>query len=430
MEKSSSSLLVLILGIVALAGVGWGFDQHRKLERAAFAQRRLELVQAENNRLHGILAEQDKAKTRASNAEQRESIERAVAAIRQLHFQQPVAYEVLTRAGIKQTIQQKLADQYSDAEFKNVATGLAALGLIDRDYPLKQKYIELLGEQIAAFYDQHQHKLCMFEDASLDNGQNRIVLAHELTHALQDQNFGLLKLPLETKDNDDMALAASALVEGDATMAMAEYMLQNLSLRVLRDNLAGLMTQNMEQLQKAPRYLRETLIFPYLRGQEFCAALGGYDAISAAFKEPPKSTAQILHPEKYLATPREDPIPVEFGDAIVMGQKPLACNVAGELGTRILISEWFDAKIAETAAGGWRGDRYLVFNDGKALVWKSVWNSAQDANEFADAIQRCWAKRYPKPRPFQLLRPKENEVVMIDASDEKWAQALAEKFSK
>ncbi len=308
MEKRTFSPVAAILGVVALAGVCWGLDQHRKLDQTTFGQRRLELLQSENDRLRGILAEQEKAKSRASNTEQRRKIERSVAAIRQLDFPQPVAYEVLTRAGIRQTVEQKIADQYSDAELKNVATALAALGLIDRDYPLKQKYIELLGEQIAAFYDQHQHKLFMFEDASLDSGQNRIVLAHELTHALQDQNFGLSKMPLELKDNDDMALAASALVEGDATMVMSEYMLQNLSLSGLRDNLAGLMSQNMEQLQKAPRFLRETLIFPYLGGQQFCAALGGYDAVSAAFKEPPKSTAQILHPEKYLATPREDPM--------------------------------------------------------------------------------------------------------------------------
>src|SRR5205823_5330048 len=106
----------------------------------------------------------------------------------------------LTRTEIKQTLQNKLAEQFSDADFKNVTTGLVALGLLPPGYPLKQKYIDLLGEQVAAFYDQHAHKLFMFEDATLASAQNRIILAHELTHALQDQHFGLQKLPLEIKD--------------------------------------------------------------------------------------------------------------------------------------------------------------------------------------------------------------------------------------
>ena len=199
-----------------------------------------------------------------------------------------------------------------------------ALGLLPENYPLREKFVELLGEQVAAFFDQHQHKLFMYEDASLENSQNRVVLAHELTHALQDQHFGLKRLPLELKTNDDRAAAASALVEGDATLVMSEYMLKNLSLRAIKDNLATALSQDMKQLADAPRYLREMLVFPYLRGQEFAAALlarGGYDAVSRAYAEPPSSTAQILHPEEYLAEPREEPQPIEFANVAVRGRE-------------------------------------------------------------------------------------------------------------
>ena len=113
---------------------------------------------------------------------------------------------------------------------------MAAVGLLPEGFPLRQKYIDLLGEQVAAFYDQHAHKLFMYEDASLENAQNRVVLAHELTHALQDQHFGLKRLPLEIKTNDDRAAAASALVEGDATLVMSEYMLKNMSKQMLKDS--------------------------------------------------------------------------------------------------------------------------------------------------------------------------------------------------
>jgi hypothetical protein len=228
----------------------------------------------------------------------------------------------------------------------------------------------------------------MFEDASLDNAQNRVVLAHELTHALQDQHFSLKRLPLESKDNDDRAAAAAALVEGDATLVMSEYMLKNLSLGTIKDSLTASITQNMEQLAKAPRFLREMLVFPYLRGQEFCGALygmGGYEAVSKAYANPPTSTSQILHPEKYLAEPREEPLAVSFGDTTLAGKKPTAENTVGEMGIRILLSEWVDDGTGERAAAGWRGDRYLYYRDGDSLIWKTIWASAEEAQEFADA---------------------------------------------
>src|ERR1700678_967258 len=154
-----------------------------------------------------------------------------------------------------------------------MATGLSAFGLLPPSFPLKQTYIDLLGEQIGAFYDQHQHKLFMFRDASLENAQNRVILAHELTHALQDQNCGLLKLPLEIKNNDDQAEAASALVEGDATLVMSQYMAQDLTWKTLTDTVTYTISQRMVQIRKAPHYLREMLVFPYIQGQQFCAAV-------------------------------------------------------------------------------------------------------------------------------------------------------------
>src|ERR1041385_1525451 len=182
-------LAISFFSLAALAGFGWGLTRQRQL---TFQTHRLALLQAENERLRAVVAAQ--TKNSPASIAQRQAIEKAVAEIRRLDFLHPVDYNVLSRQGIKQTVEQKLAEQFSDEEFANLATGYAALGLLPRQYPLKQKYIDLLGEQVAAFYDQHSHKLFMFEDATLDNAQNCVVLAHELTHALQDQHFGLGKL--------------------------------------------------------------------------------------------------------------------------------------------------------------------------------------------------------------------------------------------
>ncbi len=395
--------------------------------------RQIKLLTEENERLHALVEDSEKAKAFAKNKEQREAIEREVAEIRGLEFKTPVDYQVLDRKEIKETLSRKLTEVFSEQEFANVTAAFARLGLLEEGYPLRQKYLDLLGEQVAAFYDQHTHKLFMFEDASLDHAQNRVVLAHELTHALQDQHFGLARLPLEIKNNDDRSVAASALCEGDATLVMSQFMLKHLSLGALKDNLSTALTQNMEQLAKAPRYLREMLIFPYLRGQEFCGSVlarGGFEAVNKAYAQPPNSSAQILHPEKFLET-REEPVAIEWPEVKAGGHEPIADNVLGEMGMRILLAEANDTGTAEQAAAGWRGDRYLCFDGGKSLVWKTVWTTAKDAAEFAAAEKKLLGKRYAtSARIVRVTSPRAEEVVVIDAADEASAASLEEQFAK
>ncbi len=430
----SFSVVALSLFAGALVGSGamWKVDRAHtgELERQA---RRVTMLSEENARLHTLVETSEKAKALAANKALREEVERQVVAIRGLTFKTPVDYNVLTRQQIKATISGKLAEVFSEQEFKDVAAALSVLGLLPDGFPLRQKYIDLLGEQVAAFYDQHQHKLFMYEDASLENAQNRVVLAHELTHALQDQYFGLSRLPLEIKNNDDAAAAASALVEGEATLVMSEYMMKNLSLKALKDNVAASITQNMSELASAPRYLREMLVFPYLRGQEFCSSLsggGGYKAVSAAYTRPPSSTSQILHPEKFFREPREEPIAIEWPDVTVNGKLPTADNTLGEMGTRIQIAQYTDDKTGEDAANGWRGDRYVCYDSGQALAWKSVWASEADAAEFAAAEMKVIAARKDRASRKVEVKQTGTNVLLIDATDEAWLHALTEKFAE
>ena len=433
MSRSISVVAISLLAGAALgAGAMWNYVRLDSVDIQRQAKRATMLAE-ENGRLHGLVAESERAKTQAANKAHREEIERQVVAIRGLTFKKPVDYNVLTRTQIKATISGKLAEVFSEQEFADMTAALAVLGLLPEGFPLRQKYIDLLGEQVAAFYDQHQHKLFMYEDASLENSQNRVVLAHELTHALQDQHFGLKKLPLEIKTNDDMAAAASALVEGEATLVMSEYMMKNLSLKALKDNVAATITQNMSELASAPRYLREMLVFPYLRGQEFCSSLfggGGYAAISAAYERPPTSTAQILHPEKYFREPREEPIPIEWPDVTVNGKKPGTDNTLGEMGMRIQIAQYTDDRTGEDAANGWRGDRYVCYENGRGFAWKSVWSSEADAADFAAAQMKVIAAR--KERTARRVEVKQTglTVLLIDAADEERFGALSAKFSE
>jgi hypothetical protein len=409
---------------------------------ASYSPQSMQAVSVENDRLREIVSRHEKDKALAANKVQREAIEKQVTEIRGLEFKEPISYQVLNRKEIKQTIAGKLAEVFSVEEFRNMADAMAVVGLLPPKYPLREKYIDLLGEQVAAFYDQHAHKLFMYEDATLDNAQNRVVLAHELTHGLQDQHFGLKRLPLELKTNDDQAAAASALVEGDATLVMSEFMMKNMSKQMFKDSMVASFTQNMKQLETAPRFLREMLVFPYLRGQEFCAALlgqGGYEAVSKAYANPPTSTAQILHPQKYMSNPREEPIPVEWADTKVKGEAPLGDNTVGEMGLRILLAEWLDAATGERVAAGWRGDRYLYFGGGEAIVWKTVWSGPAQATAFFEAEKKLLEKRHELTNPqvaehsyaadtarrsIRIRQTDANEVIVVDAKDAGWAEAL------
>jgi hypothetical protein len=429
----------MLVGLAACAAWGWlwGWQEQGRAKQDEFVNRRLALLEQENRRLSGLLAEKQQSEALAADRKERANIERTIADLRELRFLKPVTYREIPRSELPAILRQKLAQQVADQKFGAIAIAYGAMGLLPAGLDLKKTYLDLLGEQIGAFYDQHTHELFTFSGQPLSNAQNRIILAHELTHALQDQHFSLLRLPLEAKGNDDRAMAASALVEGDATLAMNQFMLGNMNVGMLKDALAGALTTDVRQLAAAPRYLRESLLFPYLRGQEFCQRLfdlGGWEALAKAFRDPPSSTAQILHPEKYLARPREEPAAVTFPDTAVLGVKPIMDNVLGEFSARQLFTVWLrDDRQAAGAASGWRGDRYVVYGDAKAssYVWKTLCADPPAAERFAEAARACLRARYQKKggRELKTCVTPENEVIVIDAQDARWSAALAAQMA-
>ena len=456
------SLYFLLLGIVGTLGIfGWVrvIRQQKQLQALDFTRQRAEFLQAENDRLAGVLAEQQRAADRMQERRQREVIEQSVAELTRLHFLRPVTFREIPRSDLPAVLSQKLSQQLPDVEFDHIGLELSALGLIPPGMDMKKVYLDLLGEQIGAFYDQHTHELFTFSEHPLTNSQNQVVLAHELTHALQDQHFDLSQLPLEAKGNDDRSLAASALVEGDATVVMNAYLLGNLSAAALRDNLAGALTTDVRQLAAAPRYLRETLLFPYLQGLKFATALeerGGRAAIVQAFRDPPASSAQILHPEKYLSAPREQPIEVNLGSTDVLDAGPAVDNVLGEFTLEQVLETWTrDKERSGVVAAGWRGDRVLVYGTPAACsyVCRTVWRDTGAAAAYCQEAGRGIALRYgakpPSPdAPSSLVRGpgKEDlsftangrqvrmvqagtETTLIDAQDARWADALAQRFA-
>ncbi len=416
------------------------------LENGKSTDQNVAVLSAANERLRGIYRSDEQRRSAEKNLVVRTGIERAVEEIRGLKFKKPVQYEVLDRKDIRAALRKRMDAVFSPEEFEEYARAQARIGLLPEKFALREKLIALLGEQVAAFYDQHEHRLYMYSDATLENSMNRVILSHELMHAMQDQHFTLSKLPLTEKHNDDSAVAASALIEGEATLLMGDYAVQNPSAGMVLENLGAMFMQNTAELATAPRYLSETLIFPYQQGIKFASYgmdSGGWEAISRAFANPPRSTSQILHPEKYWGV-REDPLRVEWADLKFEGKPAQVDNVVGELGVRILFTNWHDAAVAAKASEGWRGDRYLSFASGDCLVWKTIWASNADAIEFFAAEEALLRQRYKaqspvsverrwesnRPRALRLVRNDRAEVLLVDAPDSAKALALEEQFGR
>lgn len=427
--------LILFLVVLTLAS-GHVLQYRSRLDdkaRLEFLAKRIELLERENERLTAALAEAGKAKKQQQLEADRAEIEKKTVAIRGLPFKTSVQYATLKRSEVTKVLAHKISEQYSDEELRAAETGFAALGLLPEGFSLKESLISLLEEQMAAFYDQTEHKLFMYEGSSLKHAQDRVILSHELVHALQDQHFNLQQLMSNLKVNDDRAAALSALLEGDATVVMNLFLVKEASLKNLSQMAGSLFSQNMEKLMKAPRYLRETLLFPYLEGAKFCKFIqddNTFEAINRAYRRLPGSTTEILHPELYLAN--FQPKVYDWPKTPTLGEEPLIDNVVGELGIRILLADWVDETTAPDLADGWQGDRYRVFANGNALVWRVAWRNQAKADAFEKAMEQYLAKRYPQKegRVLKLLRPTAAEVVLINTKDARWATALEEAFGR
>jgi hypothetical protein len=233
--------------------------------------------------------------------------------IRQLSILRPVRSSAQSRAEIERMIMKNLDEESTPAQMHAAEVTLKKLGLAPADFQYRALMVRLLTEQVAGYYDPKTGEFHLADWIDLD-GQKPI-MAHELTHALQDQHFNLRRFEHWPKGDSDAELAAHALIEGDATLAMALYVANN-PLRALAF-LKSLGTAGMPsaELEKAPRALRETLLFPYEEGINWTRSLykqGGWDRVSKAFTDLPQSTEQILHPEKYFA--HEAPVKVTLPD--------------------------------------------------------------------------------------------------------------------
>ena len=327
---------------------------------------------------------------------------RETSEVRQLPVLRPVKSGAQSRAEIERMIIKNMNEETTPEEMRASELVMKKLGLAPPDFQYKDFVVKLLAEQVAGYYDPKAKEFYLADWLDLD-GQ-KPVMAHELTHALQDQHFNLRRFEKWPRGDSDAELAAHALIEGDATLTMMLYISRNPLRRfALMRSLEG-SGSSTEQIDRAPRVLRESLLFPYTGGAEWVMQLyqrGGWQRVSQAFTVLPQSTEQILHAEKYFA--HEAPVKVEtpnISNLLGSGWKRLDYDVNGEWSYYLILTEYLQSEAdAKQAAAGWGGDRYALYagpRAGEVLITQmSTWDTEADAREFFEAYAKRTELRYP-----------------------------------
>lgn len=315
-----------------------------------------------------------------------QQIEDDVASLRGLAPLRDVPLRFLDQPALQRFFVDRFNRDYLPSERESDQKLLATLGLIDPNESVVQTLLDVLQEQVIGVYNQDDKVMYLVSDSTQFGAAEKDTFAHEFTHALQDQYYDLTKLAPKHPANDDRALAISALTEGDAVLMQRLWAQEKLSPAELSTLGSG---GSDSKLFSAPLFLREQLLFPYTSGFNFVRQIyqtrGGYPALDEVFKNPPDSTAQILHPDKYWA--QQKPTDVSLADlslTLGSGWRKISSNVMGELDLRLILQQLTDPTRGERGASGWAGDRWqLLEKDNKqAIVVKTVWDSEAEATNF------------------------------------------------
>lgn len=370
-------------------------------------------------------------------------LSRAAESVRQLRLRSPVTIEIEDGEAIAQS----LRAQIEDSEIERARLVYGALGLVDADADLWSMFAGVLGEQVIGYYDPETGRLVIREDVmagltgklgSEQTQEARLVLVHELVHALQDQRLGLGK-SYEVERTADADNAFRAVVEGDATLAMLAHALrqQGIPLSAATEGIQQMgdyLDLNAlvrgEKLDDAPAILRVTLVAPYLRGLQFIAAVqarGGWAAVNNAHRRVPTTSEQVLHPDKYFAREPGEAVSVpELSELAKAGFKRAEEDTLGELELSVYLGQGRPSGTDERAAEGWAGDQLVVYvrGDDAAAIWWTTWDTDADADEAYRAARSV----APKSSSARVER-KGRAVLIVRGLPSKLHRAVRSEFS-
>lgn len=359
----------------------------------------------------GASPEQEAAQARLE--EQARAIEAEVSELRGRAFLRPVDVQLADEEDFREYVDRRFAIAYGPGEFEAEEYMAKMLGLVPTDMDLWETTLELLDAQVGGYYDPSQDKFYLMEQ--FDKPQlTGVILAHELTHALDDQLYRMDETVESLGGNGDAELAYHSVIEGSGTALMTQWQMKKMLAGELSMTDMEGVDLGMEAMKDLPEFLWKPLLASYVRGQMFLNRTTNMMAaqmkapkladIERAFKTPPSSTEQILHPKKYWDEDEFDaPQAVEVDPAsLPEGWELLNENTLGELFLGMVVNplderDTIDPENAMSvvtiqytndAASGWDGDRYVLLGRGdeRVLLAHTVWDDESEAVEFQEAL--------------------------------------------
>ncbi len=344
-----------------------------------------------------------------------------------LPIKEEVKRRLVERSEVQSFIEKNMKEDKDAQRLERSEIVLKKFGLLPRDFDLKTFLVALLKEQVAGYYDPKTKTVNLLN--WVDAESQRPVLAHELTHALQDQSFGLEKW-MQTGEQsnhardpspddiatDEMQSARQAVIEGQAMVTLLDYSLAPTGKTLLdAPQIADALKQGMlvgtadtPTFRSAPVFLKETLTFPYRYGIDFTAALlnaGGKElAFGEVFKNPPTTTREIMEPQTYLSHEKVAPLKLLDFDKDFKGYDRFDIGAIGEFDVAVLVEQYAGGDEARELYPHWRGGYYFAGRpkgDKSAplgLLYVSRWSSPAKAAEFAAVYAKSLAQRYKRPR--------------------------------
>ena len=365
----------------------------------------------------------------AALAERVARAQKAVERVRGVPFRAPVASALLPASRLPEVLGRKLVEDLP-VPFETYAASLASVGLIDPSPGLLSRLTRLYTRQVVGFYDPAEKRFFVVPERSSDvegpTGEllERLLLAHELTHALQDQRLDLDRRMKGLRDSTDALLALQAFLEGEATILMTDVLLESLPEEAreaiggdpvgqLLDGLGN--PESVEGAEGVPDFFVKELVFPYAAGTEWVRRKkreGGWPAVDAVYDRLPATTREILHPgaesgERRLLAPSDLPVKANAP----AGSGAAWTDTLGEWVLGTLLERAGAGEEAADVAATWRDDRVLFFapkrrpaGQGVGFLWRIRTSDAEGALRIAALLDTLYAPRPASVRPVVTAR--------------------------
>ena len=322
-----------------------------------------------------------------------DAISLRAAAIRGLTNRDSYERRLVSSEELREIIEDNLAENAEDIAISGRL--YSVLGIIEPDSSLDDILLDVYSNIVVGMFDTEENVLFVLSDADEFTLSNELTVAHEVTHALQQQHFNIRDIRDPYEDNSDRRRAITALIEGDASLVEIIYRLRVFDEREQQQHMEESQAVDLSAYRAAPPFIQRIVTFPYFEGANFAIDMfqqtGDFSVIDEAYDALPESTEQIIHPELYG---QDSPVEISMPDlasALGNGWTELDRDVMGELFLAALLQGGLPVETANMAAAGWGGDAYLLLEEpagNEALVSVSAWDTVEDFEAFRSALMQ------------------------------------------